>query len=169
VEANSLSVGIKSWQELLRNKRESNSTSIFFLGVRSKGKPKMEQGITAGNRSELGKTLKQRRLMIPLTLGKLSATTGVSISHLGRIERGDRFPSALILRRIAKPLGFKVDELFALAGYLPHPFSGGAESLSSEQVDPYVTALLSQESVETQRNVITILSVIKSMIKSLHA
>jgi len=43
---------------------------------------------------------------------------GVSASHLGRIERGERFPSGSVLRRIAGPLGFEEDELFTLAGYL---------------------------------------------------
>jgi len=35
--------------------------------------------------NHLGKMIKQRRVMIPLTLGKLAAATGVSPSHLGRI------------------------------------------------------------------------------------
>lgn len=70
------------------------------------------------NRNDLGKILKQRRLTTPLTLQKLSAESGVSVSHLNRIERGERFPSARILRRLAQPLGFEETELFSLAGYL---------------------------------------------------
>ena len=53
---------------------------------------------------------------IPLTLGELGARSGVLTSHLGHIERGERFPSAQILHKIAKPLGFDEDELFRLVG-----------------------------------------------------
>jgi transcriptional regulator with XRE-family HTH domain len=70
------------------------------------------------NNRDLGRILKQQRVLIPLTLQELAASTSVSSSHLGRIERGERFPSARILRRIAKPLGFNEDELFTLAGFL---------------------------------------------------
>ena len=71
------------------------------------------------NNRNLGKILKQRRVMIPLTLQGLSAKSGVSESHLGRLERGERFPSARILRKIARPLGFSEHELLAFADYLP--------------------------------------------------
>ncbi|MFC2048451.1 helix-turn-helix domain-containing protein [Chloroflexota bacterium] len=70
------------------------------------------------NNKNLGRILKQQRLMIPLTLNKLATVSGVSSSHLGRIERGERFPSASILQKIARPLAFKEGEVFYLAGYL---------------------------------------------------
>lgn len=113
----------------------------------------------------LGETLRQRRVMIPLTLQELGRAAGVSPSHLGRIERGGRFPSARILGRIAKSLGFGDAELLALAGYLPPQPSTEAERPSPRQLDPYVAAVLFQEPVETQRAVVTILSVMKSMAK----
>src|SRR4030067_2652577 len=73
-------------------------------------------------RKNLGKIIKQQRLMVPLTLQELANMSDVSPSHLGRIERGERFPSASILQKIAKPLGFEENELFTLAGYLsPRP------------------------------------------------
>ncbi len=71
-----------------------------------------------GNSINLGRMLKQQRLMIPLTLRKLAAITGISPSYLSRVEKGERFPSASILQKIAKPLGFGESELFSLAGYL---------------------------------------------------
>ena len=43
----------------------------------------------------LGKMLKQRRVMLLLTLQKLGDTSGVSPSHLGRIERGGEIPVSL--------------------------------------------------------------------------
>ncbi len=113
--------------------------------------------------------LRQRRAMIPLTLQELSSMSGVSPSHLGRIERGGRFPSARILRNIAKPLGFDEDELFALAGYLsprsPSIAEGHSEYFGG-QLDPYVARVLAQEPIEVQRSIIGILTILKSIAKS---
>jgi len=120
--------------------------------------------------SELGKIIKQQRITIPLTLQELTAKSGVSSSHLGRIERGERFPSAHVLRKIARPLGFEEDELLTLAGYLsPQPRRIAEESpgYSGRRVDPYVARVLAQEPVDTQRAVIGILTILKSLAKSI--
>ncbi len=106
---------------------------------------------------------------MPLTLRELSVMSGVSSSHLGRIERGERFPSAHILRRIAKPLSFEEDELFTLAGYLSPQSSSVAESHGEYiggGLDPYVARMLAQESPEVQRAVIGILSILKTIAHS---
>lgn len=103
--------------------------------------------------------------MSGLTLNELAHDSGVSLSHLGRIERGNRFPSARILSRIAKPLGFSDGELLTLAGYLRPQPSTEVESLSSRGLDPYVARVLSQEPVGVQRTVIAILSILKNMAK----
>jgi transcriptional regulator with XRE-family HTH domain len=119
--------------------------------------------------SDLGKVLKQQRLTIPLTLQELAAESGVSASHLGRIERGERFPSARMLRKLARPLGFDEDELFTLAGFLTP--SGGVEEerarYSGRQLDPYVARMLAEEPPEVQRSVIGILSLLKSVARGL--
>lgn len=120
-------------------------------------------------RASLGKIIRQHRVTMPLTLQELSAVSKVSPSHLGRIERGERFPSASILRKIARPLGFEEDELFTLAGYLS-PQSSIAEERAEYrggQVDPYVSKMLAQEPVEVQRAVIGILTILKSMARSM--
>jgi transcriptional regulator with XRE-family HTH domain len=120
--------------------------------------------------SNLGKILKQQRITIPLTLQELAAASGVSSSHLGRIERNERFPSARILRKIAKPLGFDEDELFTLAGFLTPQSPGVAEEgarYNSRQLDPYVARMLAEEPPEVQRSVIGILSLLKSIAKSM--
>jgi len=119
--------------------------------------------MTSDNRNELARLLKQRRVMVPLTLQELARASGVSASHLGRIERGERFPSGIVLRKIAKPLGSEESELLTLAGYLSPQPSSGAERPTFRQLDPYVAAVLSQEPVEIQRAVVTVLSVMKSM------
>jgi len=115
-------------------------------------------------------TLKERRLSLSLPLRELAAMSTVSASHLGRIERGERFPSANILRKIAKPLGFDEDELFMLAGFLSVRSPTIAENdpvSSGKRLDPYVAGVLAQEPVEVQRAVIGILSILRSVAKSI--
>ena len=125
----------------------------------------------SNNNLDLGKILKQQRINTPLTLQELATESGVSSSHLGRIERGERFPSARILRKIAKPLGFNEDELFTLAGFLSPQTSAVAEEnitrYNSRQLDPYVARLLAEEPAEIQRAVIGILSLLKSVARGI--
>ena len=121
--------------------------------------------------NNLGRILKQQRLSVPLTLQELAATSNVSSSHLGRIERGERFPSARILRKIASPLGFHEDELFTYAGFLSPQTPGVADerntSYSGRQLDPFVAKMLSEEPIEMQRAVIGILTMLKSVAKGI--
>jgi len=121
--------------------------------------------------NDLGRIIKQQRIAIPLTLQELAATSGVSSSHLGRIERGERFPSAHILRRIARPLGFEEDELFTLAGFLSPHTAGVAEESSAaygnRRLDPCVAKMLAEETVEIQRAVIGILNTVKLVAKGM--
>ncbi len=117
----------------------------------------------------LGSTLKQQRISLSLTVQEVAAKSGVSASHLGRIEQGERFPSARILRKIAKPLGFDEDELFMLAGFLSYQSPVIVEKYplySDRRLDPYVASVLSQEPLEVQRTIIGILSVLRSLAKS---
>jgi transcriptional regulator with XRE-family HTH domain len=123
------------------------------------------------NNNDLGKIIKQQRITVPLTLQELAAVSGVSSSHLGRIERGERFPSARILRKIAKPLGFDEDELFTLAGFLSPQATDLVEESSprytARHLDPYVAKMLAEEPVEVQRAVIGILSLLKSVARGM--
>jgi len=124
--------------------------------------------MTEDSRSDLGRILKQRRVMIPLTRGELSAAAGVSSSYLRRIEKSERFPSAYILRKIAKPLGFGEAELLILGGFLSPQPSDAVESSGGKQLDPYVASVLSQEPIEVQRAVVTILSVTKGITRGMN-
>lgn len=120
------------------------------------------------SRNSLGEVIRQRRVMMSLTLQELASKSGVSSSHLGRIERGERYPSARILRRIATPLGLEEDELFTYAGYLsPRSPSVGEESppYGGGRIDPYVAMVLSREPVSVQHAVVGILSILKSVAK----
>lgn len=118
------------------------------------------------NNQSLGTIIKQYRVTIPLTLNELAAGSGVSASYLGRIERGERFPSARILRRITKPLGFDEGELFALAGYLSPRRITQAETMAGgneKQLDPVVAGMLRREPYEVQRAVIVILTILNNI------
>ena len=118
------------------------------------------------NEVQIGKIIKHQRVTTPLTLHKLSELSGVSPSYLGRIERSQRFPSARILRKIAKPLGFDEDELFSLAGYLSPQAPRVAENgpdYAGGSLDTYVARVLAQEPIEVQRSVIAIISMIKTV------
>jgi transcriptional regulator with XRE-family HTH domain len=115
-------------------------------------------------RADIGKVLKQRRRSLLLTIREISEKSGVSASHLSRIEKGNRFPSASVLRRIAEPLGYEELDLMMEAGYLSPLKSDdgeGKEGRRLSKLDPYVAGMLSQEPVEVQRSVIQILSIIK--------
>jgi len=130
---------------------------------------KYSLGMDHIDRNNFGTIIKQQRLMAPLTLRELSEKSGVSSAYLSRIERGKRFPSAHILSKIAKPLGFNDDELFRLAGFLSHHSPTIDESrlaYGSRRLDPYVTSVLAQEPVEVQYAVIEILSILRSLTKS---
>ena len=114
----------------------------------------------------LDRMIKQQRMAVPLTLRELGTASGVSASHLGRIERGERFPSAYTLRKIAKPLGFDEGELFTLAGFLSRVSTEDAKEKSSDSVprlDPYVAKVLAEEPLSVQRSVIGILAILKSL------
>ncbi|MFH1031900.1 MAG: helix-turn-helix transcriptional regulator [Chloroflexota bacterium] len=114
--------------------------------------------------------LKHQRVLLTLTLQELAAKSGVSISHLGRIERGERFPSAHTLRKLSKPLNFEEDELFTLAGFLSPQTPSIAENrptYNNHRLDPYVAKVLTQEPIEIQRAVLGILSNLKNFSKNM--
>jgi len=67
----------------------------------------------------LGSLIKRQGTRIGLTLTALAAKSGVSPTHLSRIEKARRYPSPNVLRKIAQPLGLEEKKLFNLADYLP--------------------------------------------------
>jgi len=84
-----------------------------------------------GAKQSIAMIIKKRRKSIPLSLNQLSRLSGVSLAHLGRIEQGQRKPSPRTLQKIAKPLGFDLDELFVMVGFL----SSKRASFSEEERD----------------------------------
>lgn len=82
-------------------------------------------------KQSISKIIREQRKSIPLSLNQLSELSGVSVSHLSRIEQGQRKPSSRTLQKVAKPLGFDLNELLILADYLsPEP-----QTLAEEQRD----------------------------------
>jgi transcriptional regulator with XRE-family HTH domain len=79
----------------------------------------------------IGTTIREQRKKIPLSLSQLSRLSGISVTYLGRIEQGLRKPSPRALQKIAQPLGFDLDELLVIAGFL----SSKHELFSEEERD----------------------------------
>ena len=113
---------------------------------------------------EMGKLLRQKRKSISLTIREIASKAEISASHLSRIEQGDRFPSASVLRRLAEPLGYEETELMMQAGYLSPVKSTMENGARSRKLDPYVANVLSNEPLEIQRAVIPILTIIKRIV-----
>ena len=119
------------------------------------------------NSNSLGKILRQQRNMISMPLHEVATKSGVSASHLCRIETGERFPSARVLHKIAKPLGFEDSELLTLVGYLVQEpsahTSSDAGNYHVKRLDSYVASVLAQEPLETQYAVLPILKVLHKL------
>jgi transcriptional regulator with XRE-family HTH domain len=133
--------------------------------TRLKEKTEMERN-KDDNSQNIGRIIKQQRLISGLTLRELADSSGVSSSHIGRIERGERFPSAHTLRNIARHLGFGEEELFSLAGYFsPQPLTAAERKAADSvaQLDPLVARALAQEPIEVQRLSLVILTLLKSI------
>lgn len=98
----------------------------------------------------------------------LATKSGVSISSVYRIENGERYPSGRFLGKLAKPLGFKAEDLLTLAGYLT-PLSEKAEdndTTHSGRLDPDIANMLAKESITVQRAAAGILSIIQNLAKA---
>lgn len=118
--------------------------------------------------TDIGKILKELRLTVPLTLQELGRASGVSPSYLGRVERGERFPSAQMLHRIAKPLRFSEIELFTRAGFLsPETSAEVKRKVEFGKLDPSVVEALSEEPVEIQRAILAILWGVKHIAEAM--
>jgi transcriptional regulator with XRE-family HTH domain len=107
----------------------------------------------------LGTIVRRQRNRLGLTLLELASKSGVSMSHLGRIENAQRYPSADVLRKIAKPLELDEEELFNLAGYLP--------SERKKEDDRQKHILLNELDILVNR-VTADVNRIKSIIRKLH-
>ena len=67
----------------------------------------------------IGEYLKKLRKKQNMTLESLQEKSGVSNSHISRIERGLREPSPDTLKKLSTALGADYADLMDIAGYLP--------------------------------------------------
>ena len=116
------------------------------------------------NEDSISKIIKQQRILLDLTRGELAIKAGVSPTLIGRIEKGERSPSARTLRKIANVLGISEVELFVHANYLSRPSSSRIEEDTQiMKLDPKVVFELSKEPLKTQRAVLVILKILRSL------
>jgi transcriptional regulator with XRE-family HTH domain len=59
----------------------------------------------------VGIVIRRERRMRRLTLREVAARAATSLVYLSEIERGKKYPSALVLERLALALGLSVSEL----------------------------------------------------------
>ena len=126
--------------------------------------------VNSRHSGEIAGIIKERRVSTGLTIQEIAMRSGVSSTHIGRIERGERIPSAAVLRKIAEPLGFGERELLMAAQYLSSQEPSRTEEQTEPSVgrlDPSVAMMLSQEPVEVQRAAIGILSILKNIARGL--
>lgn len=66
-----------------------------------------------------------------MSLRALSEKTGISFSHLSKIERGEHNPSKPTLRVLAEKLDLNLDNLFIMAGFAPEKKISSSDLLYS--------------------------------------
>lgn len=116
------------------------------------------------NEDSISKIIRQQRILLDLTQDELAKKAGVSPTLICRIERGERSPSARNLRKLANVLGISEIELFVHANYLSRPSSSRIEEDTQiMKLDAKVVFELSKEPLKTQRAVLAILKMLKSL------
>ena len=118
------------------------------------------------DKNKISNIIRQQRILLDLTISELGRKAGVSPSLVGRLERGERFPSARTLRKLAKVLGISEVELLMNADYLSIPASAKKieEDTQIMRLDPKVIFELSKETPATQRAVLTILKMLRGLV-----
>ncbi len=61
----------------------------------------------------IGAVIRRERQLRDWRLRDLAARTGLSVVYLGEIERGGKYPSALVLEKVAAAFAMPMAELFA--------------------------------------------------------
>lgn len=79
----------------------------------------------------VGVVLRRERRRQRLTLKALAERAALSVVYLGEIERGRKYPSALVLERLSEALGLEVPDLLELVA---EELRGGAETVPARAV-----------------------------------
>lgn len=67
-------------------------------------------------RAKIGRAVRDRRKALGLTLARVAARVGCTLSHLSHLETGRCSPGLGTLDRLAAALGLHTSELLELAG-----------------------------------------------------
>jgi transcriptional regulator with XRE-family HTH domain len=110
----------------------------------------------------LGNRLRELRTALGLTLFDLSKATSISYSHIRRIEKGERFPSARTLRKLAGSLSCEESELLILGHYISETPKEPVYEPEGP-IDPLVVRILSREPVEVQQAVVALAIILKAV------
>ena len=79
-----------------------------------------------------------RRLRGRVSLREVNRRTGVSISYLSQIERGEKQPGANVVRKLADLYRVDADQLLRRAGHGPQPDPYGDEAMDVERAYQFV-------------------------------
>ncbi|GLO65006.1 helix-turn-helix domain-containing protein [Oceanobacillus kimchii] len=71
-------------------------------------------------RNKIGRFIKKYRQEKEMSLRALSEITGISFSHVSKIERGEHTPSKETISIIANKLDLDENELLIMSGYTPN-------------------------------------------------
>lgn len=86
--------------------------------------------------SDIGVYIRKYRKKNDLTLRDLSKRSGISFSHLSKIERGEHIPSKRTLDLLAESIDVDKDKLYVLSGYAPSNKLGKGLDYLFEIPDP---------------------------------
>ena len=122
------------------------------------------------NQKSIGKLVRDRRVSMGLSIEDIARQTGISASHLSRIEGGERRPSGHVLQKAARSLKFEESELMFAAGYLTKVPATDSDALPAFEghLDPFVARMLAQEPVEVQRLAYAMALAMKSAARDLY-
>ncbi|OPH61793.1 hypothetical protein BC351_00705 [Paenibacillus ferrarius] len=77
---------------------------------------------TKSLQATFGECVKLARNQKGLSLRKLGEITGISYSHLSKIERGEHSPEKATIDNLANTLDLNKEDLYILAGYVPKSY-----------------------------------------------
>lgn len=109
----------------------------------------------------IGNFIKQLRTPKNLSVNQLSLYSGVSSSHISRIERGLKKPSPEILKKISAVLKVPYEEFLKVSGYIDNPQNNISNNLykdisslspeSQKEVKKYIELLKIRDMQERNR------------------
>jgi len=114
--------------------------------------------------NKVGGYLKSLRIGMGISQYQLAAISGITVSHICRLEKGNRLPSGTVIVKLARALGIAEKELLVMTGCI----EATKETKNAEftrhleaNIDHLVVYTLAQETPELQRQIIEVLQMLK--------